>query len=116
MCRGASLASMLLLAACTTKPQTTAGLSEQMPLHPARNDLFGGTLVYRARDVNLRSYHAIYIPPATVYDGTDADWGGTSVQTRQRVADALTADFRQALQATASTLPRRPGRTSLRCS
>jgi hypothetical protein len=91
--------ALLLLAACNTKPQTTAGLGNEVQLQTASDDLAGKTLVYRAPNIDARKYRGIYIAPARVYDGKDADWGGTDIATRNRVAAFLTSEFRRVLRA-----------------
>jgi hypothetical protein len=93
------IAAGLLLAACATKPQTTANLGEEMPLQPAPNDMFGKTLVYRAPDLDVRKYRGIYIPAAKIYEGADADWGNTDPAMRERVAERLAEEFRRVLRA-----------------
>lgn len=74
-----------------------------MPLHPATADSAfgenGNTLVYRADDVDFSRYRAIAVLPTVVYDGADAEWGGTSPQERADLARQVTADFSQALRA-----------------
>jgi hypothetical protein len=94
-----AVSALLLLAACNTKPQTTAGLGAEMPLHAKSDDLAGNTLVYRAPHINPRKYRGIYVAPAKVYEGSDADWGGTDIATRDRVAAFLTSEFRRVLRA-----------------
>jgi hypothetical protein len=91
--------ALLLLAACTTTPQTTAGLGREVPLQAKSDDLAGNTLVYRAPNVDARKYRGIYIAPATVYEGKDAEWGGTDLATRHRIAAFLTSEFRRVLRA-----------------
>jgi len=92
------IAACLVLAACSTAPKTTAGLADQMPLKPAENDAFSGTLTYRSPDVDVHAYRGIYVLPAKVYDGADAEWGETDPATRQRIADKLTAEYQRALR------------------
>jgi Protein of unknown function (DUF3313) len=89
----------LLLAACSNEPKVTAGLGAEMPLKPADGDLIGGTLVYRAPDIDPRAYRGIYVAPAAIYDGTDAEWGGMDSAARQRVAARLTREAVRALRA-----------------
>lgn len=96
-----ALAACVLLAACATKPQTTAGLTDQMPLAPAANDVTGGTLVYRAPnvDADLHKFRGLYVAPAALYEGADAEWGSADLAMRQRVAAQLTTELRRALRA-----------------
>ncbi len=92
------LAVAILLASCSTQPKTTAGLAGQVPLHPATDNPLGSPLVYRAPDIDMARYHGIHVAAATVYQGAEAEWGGTDAAQRQRVADALTEDFRRVLR------------------
>jgi len=94
-----SVALVLLLAACATQPKTTAGLGQEMALKPVPDDLTGSTLVYRTPDIDVHKYRGIYIAPTTVYDGADAEWGGTDLATRQRVAARMTSEVQRALRA-----------------
>ncbi|HZQ00332.1 MAG TPA: DUF3313 domain-containing protein [Reyranella sp.] len=91
--------ALLLLAACNTRPATTAGLGKEVPLQARAGDVGGDTLVYRAPNVDARKYRGIYVAPADIYTGNDADWGGTDMATRQRVAAFLTGEFRRVLRA-----------------
>jgi hypothetical protein len=91
--------ALLLLAGCSTTPQTAAGLDREVPLQAKSDDLAGKTLVYRAPDVNPRKYRGIYVAPANLYAGADADWGDTDIATRKRIAAFLTSEFRRVLRA-----------------
>lgn len=103
----------LLLAACSTQPKVTAGVGDEMALKPSGNDLTGGTLVYRAPDLDPRKYHGIFVPDAAVYDGADAEWGGTDVTTRQRVAAKLTEETRLRLKASGRRVLSAPDQRSV---
>ncbi len=105
--------AILLLAACNTKPETTAGLGQEVPLQAMRGDLAGNTLVYRAPNVDAHKYRGIYIAPANVYEGRDADWGGTDIATRRRVAAFLTSEFRRVLRAHGRTVLDAPTASSV---
>ena len=93
------IAVLVLLAACSQQPKTTAGLGQEMPLQAKPGDLSGNTLVYRAPDLDPRKYRGLYIAPVGVYDGTDTEWGGTDMATRQRVAARLGTEVQRALRA-----------------
>lgn len=93
------VAMLLVLAACSHQPATTAGLTQDMPLQAKPGDLSGNTLVYRAPDLDPSKYHGIYIAPTTVYDGADAEWGGADTAMRQQVATRLGSDVQHALRA-----------------
>jgi len=104
---------LVLLAACETKPQTTAGFGQEMPLQPKQGDLTEGTLVYRSPNIDPHKYRGIYIAPTVIYDGADAEWGGTDADTRQRVAARLTSDFQNALRARGRSVLATPADTSV---
>lgn len=98
------VAAAIVLAACgSNKPETTAGLSGEMPLaapaegSTAAGNLGDNTLVYRSPKVDLSKYHGVYIPAADVYHGADADFGDVSPQDQQLLGLALTQDVGRAL-------------------
>ncbi len=92
-----------LLASCSTAPKTAAGLNSQMPLHPVATaspvagDFSNDALVYRAPDLDASAYHGFFVPPSTIYVGSDAQFGGADDPEKQDVAAYLTQAFARAL-------------------
>ena len=100
-----AMAAAVVLAACaSTQPRTTGGLGAEMPL--ARPDaaktavpasMAENSLVYRSPTLDLSKYHGFYIPSADVYRGADAEFGDTTPQEQDRLAQDLTGDVVAAL-------------------
>jgi hypothetical protein len=83
----------LVLAGCASHtPKTAGGLD--LPLQPSQ---FPGTLVYRAPDVQSGKYKAIFVDNADIYRAADADFGGASEEDKARLAEKLSAEFKNAL-------------------
>jgi len=83
---------VLVLVGCAQTPKTTGGLD--LPLTPSQ---YPGTLVYRAPDLQAGKYKSILVESADIYRAPDADFGGTSEADKARLAEKLSADFRDAL-------------------
>jgi hypothetical protein len=92
------------LTACSTPPKTTAGLATAIPLQPiapaspVASDFDSNALVYRAPDLKFSEYHGIYVKPATIYAGSDADFGKIDAADKQAVAAYLTSAFIKAME------------------
>ncbi|WP_343712082.1 DUF3313 domain-containing protein [Inquilinus sp.] len=123
--KGAAIAAAVTLAACAqTRPETTAGLSAEMPLapsgsagSPASQGLGGDTLVFRSPTLDVSKYRGFYIPAADVYQGPDADFGEIAPPDRQRLAQELTRDVAKALGRNRNVVPRPgPGIVTLQLS
>ncbi|CAH2601311.1 conserved protein of unknown function [Rhodovastum atsumiense] len=90
-----------MLAGCAEQKAPPA-LSDGLAMQPAKTDSAAGdnasnTIIYRAPDLDARRYRGFVVLPATVYDGPDAEFGGTTEAERQELAGVLTSEFKKAL-------------------
>lgn len=92
---GLTLAALLvMLAACASKGPEVIKTDGLIPIKETK---LPNVRAYRAPDFDRSQYHAMLIEPATLYQGTDADWGNASPEDRQRIADKLTSEFKRVL-------------------
>jgi hypothetical protein len=91
----------MLLFGCNSTPGTTA-LNANVPLTAAPSTLGAapGTVVWRSPNLAEREHavSAYYIPPATVYHGSGADFSGLDPQQVDRIAATLTSEVRTAIR------------------
>lgn len=87
-------ALLLVLTACASKGPEVINTNGLIPIKETK---LPNVRAYRAADFDRSQYHAMLIEPATLYQGADADWGNTSPEDRQRIADKLTAEFKRVL-------------------
>jgi hypothetical protein len=88
----AACCGVLVLAGCAQTPKTTGGLD--LPLQPGQ---YAGTLVYRSPTIDPGKYKAIFVDKADIYRAADADFGDASEADKQRLAEQLSTDFKNAL-------------------
>ncbi|MGE3623023.1 MAG: DUF3313 domain-containing protein [Bdellovibrionales bacterium] len=88
----AFVASMALAGCASTAPEAAGngGLDKNIRLAKGGDD---STLVYRNPDIDVTKYRGIYIPPAEVYAGSDAEFGGASDEKKQEMAQFLSDEF-----------------------
>ncbi|MFO0997321.1 MAG: DUF3313 domain-containing protein [Alphaproteobacteria bacterium] len=89
----APLVLALSLAACqSTKPETSAGLTEKYPMSASATA--PDTLVYRSPDIDIKKFtNGFYVAPVEVYSGTDAEFGDVSAADREKLAQFLRTEF-----------------------
>jgi Protein of unknown function (DUF3313) len=85
-----------LLAGCVDKP-TQPEVINVSGMIPITDTQTPGVHAYRAPNLDRSKYHGIYIEPATLYTGPDADFGDTSLEDRQQIASMLTAEMQRVL-------------------
>jgi len=87
---------VLVLAACNSTPKTTGGLPTNLPLSPSQ---YPGTLVYRSPTLPVAkgTYKAIMVETADIYRGADAEFGDASEADKAKLAQELSAEFKNAL-------------------
>jgi hypothetical protein len=88
----ATCCGVLVLAGCAQTPKTTGGLN--LPLQPGQ---YAGTLVYRSPTIERGKYKSIFVDNADIYRAADAEFGDASEADKQRLAEQLTTDFKNAL-------------------
>lgn len=98
----------LLLAACASKP-TAPDVINVNGLIPIQETSLPNVRAYRAPDFDRSRYHALLIEPATVYAGSDADFGGVAPADRERIAAMLTSEFKRVLGDEQFQLAAQPG-------
>jgi hypothetical protein len=101
------LAALVVLAVlgCASKPPGVINIDGLIPITDTK---LPDVRAYRAPSFDRSKYHAIYIDPATLYSGPDADFGSVSLEDRQHIADRLTAEMRRVLSEN-FTLAQGPG-------
>jgi hypothetical protein len=87
-------ALVVVLAACASKGPEVIDTNGLVPIKETK---LPNVRAFRAPDFERSQYHAIMVEPTTLYQGADADWGNTSPEDRQRIADMLTAEFKRVL-------------------
>jgi len=104
---------VLMLAACNATPKTAGGLPSNLPLSPSQ---YPGTLVYRSPSlpVGKGAYKAIMVDSADIYRGADAEFGEASEADKARLADKLSAEFKNALAKHNYPLASQPGQGVVR--
>jgi Protein of unknown function (DUF3313) len=92
------LPAMLLVAlgGCASKPPEVIKTNGLVPITQTK---LPNVRAYQAPDFDRSRYHGMLIEPATVYQGEDAEWGGTSPEDRARIAAKLTSEFKRVLGA-----------------
>jgi len=96
---GAAAAALaLVLCGCAGKP-TAPDVIDVNGLIPIKETRLPNVRAYQAPDFDRSRYTGLLIEPATVYSGSDADFGGVGEQDRQRIAALLTAEFKRVLGA-----------------
>jgi hypothetical protein len=94
--RIASVAAILVAAAiagcASTKPETSAGLTEKYPMSPSAAS--PDTLVYRSPAIDIKKYtNGFYVEAVDIYAGADAEFGDVSAADRQKLAEFLRTEF-----------------------
>jgi hypothetical protein len=110
----AACCGAVLLAGCASQtPKTTAGLGEKVPLAPGQ---YPGTLVYRspALQTGTGKYKSILVDSADIYRAPDADFGKASEADKDRLAEKLSTEFRNALNKRSYPLASHPGQGVVR--
>lgn len=84
------------LAACSSGPEAPRGVAQtNQPMQESPN--VAGTLVWRKPGLNPAQYTSFIISQPTVYQGSDASWGGATDADKQSLAQYMNSDFRRAL-------------------
>jgi hypothetical protein len=96
----AAIASTLLVAGCASnKPPQLSGAAVPNQAAMQQNDLAGRTaLVWRASNFDPRQYNRVIVDPVQIYQGADAQWGKSTEQDRQQMAQFMQAEFTRVLQ------------------
>jgi Protein of unknown function (DUF3313) len=94
----AAAALALVLCACAGK-RTAPEVINVNGLIPIKETRLPNVRAYQAPDFDRSRYRALLIEPATVYRGSDAEFGGVAEQDRQRIAALLTSEFKRVLGA-----------------
>lgn len=87
-------ALVVVFAACASKGPEVIKTDGLIPIKETK---LPNVRAFRAPDFDRSQYHAVLIEPATLYQGPEADWGSTSPEDRQRIADKLTSEFKRVL-------------------
>lgn len=94
-----ALASTMVVAGCASNnPPELAGGTVPQSAAMQQEELAGRTaLVYRAPNVDPRSYTRFILDPVQIYQGADAKWGDSTDQDRQQMAQYIQTQFTQVL-------------------
>lgn len=93
---GTAVVASATLAGCASKldKPTHSEITSQVPLAPTKDP---NVFAWQSPDLDVSRYNAFLIDPVTVYDGSDADFGGISAQDRQALADLIGKEFKRQL-------------------
>lgn len=96
--QGAVLAVAILsaaLAACSSAPVAYQGLASAGRLQAAKDD--EAPFQFRSPIADFRSYSKIVVDPVAIYGGADNQFGSTTTEDRQSIADYMREQFTQIL-------------------
>lgn len=93
---GVVLGSAALIAGCAGTPETpsNSSVSAQVPLTATSDP---NVFTYVAPDLKAAGYRGFLIDPVTIYDGSDADFGGASSDDKKQLAALLGKEFSRVL-------------------
>src|SRR5579883_2866075 len=89
-------AALLALVAvgCASRPPDVINIDGMIPIKDTR---LPDVRAYQVPTFDRAKYHGLYLEPATLYTGPDADFGNTSPEDRQRIAAMLNSEMQRVL-------------------
>jgi hypothetical protein len=90
-------AAAVLLLGCWIEKPAQAEIINVTGLIPITDTKTPNVHAYRAPSFDRSKYHGLYIEPATLYSGPDADFGDASLEDRQNIATKLTTEMQRVL-------------------